>query len=76
MLSFYLPAAVPLNPTLRLLENDSSIVGLQDIYDQHLREMQLNKEDPVILHAEKFRSLLDLHNKGVCICAFSDRDSC
>ncbi|KAG8901590.1 hypothetical protein FRB99_005203 [Tulasnella sp. 403] len=64
VLSFYLPAAVPLNPTLRLLENDSSVVGLQDIYDQHLRELGMNKEDPVILHAEKFRSLLDLHNKG------------
>jgi len=63
-LSFYLPAAVPLNPTLRLLENDSSVVGLQDIYDQHLRELNLNKEDPVVLHAEKFRSLLDLHNNG------------
>ncbi|KAG8921641.1 hypothetical protein FRC01_000141 [Tulasnella sp. 417] len=64
VLSFYLPAAIPLNPQLRLLENDSSVVGLQDIYDQHLRELGLNKEDPVILHAEKFRAILDLQHKG------------
>ncbi|KAG8954779.1 hypothetical protein FRC03_011404 [Tulasnella sp. 419] len=59
ILSFHLPAAVPLNTTLRLLENDSSVVGLQDIYDHHLREMGISKEDPVIMHAEKFKSILD-----------------
>ncbi|KAG8865354.1 hypothetical protein FRB96_000244 [Tulasnella sp. 330] len=64
VLQFYLPAAVPLNPTLRLLENDSSIVGLQDIYDNHLRELGVSKEAPIILHTDKFRTLLDLHNKG------------
>jgi len=59
ILCFHLPAAIPLSPSLRLLENDSSVVGLQDIYDQHLRELNISKEDPVLMHAEKFRAILD-----------------
>jgi len=56
-LSFHLPVAVPLNPSLRLLANDSSYVTLQQIYDEHCEKMRISREDPQMAFAEKFESV-------------------
>lgn len=62
-LSFHLPVAVPLNPALRLLANDSSYVTLQHIYDSHCEMMRMAREDPQLAFAEKFSSV---YNPSVC----------
>ncbi|KZT41150.1 hypothetical protein SISSUDRAFT_1059707 [Sistotremastrum suecicum HHB10207 ss-3] len=59
-ISFHLPAAVPFNPTLRLVENDSSYITLQDIYDQHCEDIGILKEEPIMLFADKCKSVTDL----------------
>lgn len=56
-LCFHLPVAVPLNPTLRLLANDSSYVTMQHIYDEHCDKIQIAREDPQLAFAEKFESV-------------------
>ncbi|KAF8592382.1 hypothetical protein K439DRAFT_1323691 [Ramaria rubella] len=56
-LCFHLPVAVPLNPTLRLLANDSSYVTMQHIYDEHCDTMRIAREDPQLAFAEKFESV-------------------
>lgn len=63
-LNFHLPVAVPLNPTLRLLANDSSYVTMQHIYDEHCDTMRIAREDPQLAFAEKFENV---YSPSVCL---------
>ncbi|GAA96948.1 uncharacterized protein L969DRAFT_90354 [Mixia osmundae IAM 14324] len=58
---FTVPIAVPLAPHVRLLENDASIVSLQDIYENFCHERGIGKDDPIIHYAEKLRRLAQAH---------------
>lgn len=66
-LSFYLPAAIPCSPALRLLESDPSGVFLSDIFEQHCEKTGISKEEPVLAVGEKVRSTLrefkQMHNR-------------
>jgi transformation/transcription domain-associated protein len=64
-LSFHLPAAIPLAPSLRLLELDNSYTSLQDVYDAHCQERHLSKEDPVLAFTNRFKSLFDPKTQAV-----------
>jgi phosphatidylinositol kinase/protein kinase (PI-3 family) len=58
-LCFHLPAAIPLAPGLRLLENDASYVTLQGIYDQHCIDTEISREEPVLAFTEKMKSIME-----------------
>jgi len=59
ILTFHIPIAVPMTPSLRLLENDSSYVTLQDIYDQHCQTVGISREEPIITSSLKIKSFID-----------------
>jgi len=59
-LTFHLPVAVPLTPSLRLLENDSSYVTLQDIYDQHCQSIGISREEPIVMSSLKVKAMMEL----------------
>ncbi|KAF8339104.1 FAT-domain-containing protein [Cantharellus anzutake] len=61
ILTFHIPIAVPMTPSLRLLENDSSYVTLQDIYDQHCQTVGISREEPIITSSLKIKSFIDPH---------------
>ena len=56
-LFFNIPIVVPLSPGVRLVENDSSVTSLQDIFEQHCDRVGLKKEDPILAHTERIRGL-------------------
>jgi len=57
-LAFYLPHAVPMSPSVRLLENDDSFVTLQDIYEQQCISLGVAREEPLIQSSLKIRSVV------------------
>ena len=66
-ISFHLPAAIPFNPTLRLLENDASYITMQDVYDQRCEEIGISREDPILLFGDKGKSVMDPGKQVRCV---------
>ncbi|KAG8711225.1 hypothetical protein FRC08_016173 [Ceratobasidium sp. 394] len=56
-LNFHLPAAISFSHTLRLLENDSSYVTMQDMLDQHCKERGIHRDEPQLHFLDKVRLL-------------------
>lgn len=56
-LNFHLPAAISLSSTLRLLENDSSYVTMQDMLEQHLKDKGMHRDDPQLHFLDKLKVL-------------------
>ena len=56
-LNFHLPLMIPLAPSLRLVQDDSSYISLQGIYEDHCRRNGMNKDEPVLFTMEKLRAL-------------------
>ncbi|KAL8736626.1 MAG: hypothetical protein Q9181_002303 [Wetmoreana brouardii] len=56
-LNFYLPLIIPLAPLLRLVQDDSSYISLQGVYEDHCRRNGANKDEPVLFTMEKLRAL-------------------
>ncbi|GAA6004124.1 hypothetical protein JCM10207_002438 [Rhodosporidiobolus poonsookiae] len=56
-LQFTVPVVVPFSPSVRIVENDASIITLQDILETHTDSLGLRKEDAVLSVAERIRSL-------------------
>jgi transformation/transcription domain-associated protein len=46
-------------PQLRLVENDSSYVSLQDVYDEYSRSRDRTREDSIMFFSEKVKQLAD-----------------
>jgi transformation/transcription domain-associated protein len=57
-LHFHLPAIVSCSSTLRLLQNDSSYVSFNDIYERHCRDTSISREDPILVSGEKAKKVL------------------
>ncbi|KAI4202027.1 MAG: hypothetical protein LQ346_002049 [Caloplaca aetnensis] len=58
-LNFYLPLMVPLAPSLRLVQDDSSYISLQGVYEDHCRRNGINKDEPVLFTMDKLRALTE-----------------
>lgn len=56
---FHLPFVVPLAPQIRMVQDDPSYVTLLDVYEDHCREQGLNKDDAIIMYADKLKALVD-----------------
>ncbi|KAK7720750.1 transcription-associated protein 1 [Botryosphaeria dothidea] len=56
-LQFTLPLMVPLSPGVRMVQDDSSYVSLQGIYEDYCRRNGVNKDEPILFAIEKLRSI-------------------
>lgn len=48
---------MPFSPSVRIVENDASIVSLQEILESHCDSLGLRKEDPILAVTERLRTL-------------------
>ncbi|KAK4687186.1 transformation/transcription domain-associated protein, partial [Tremellales sp. Uapishka_1] len=58
-LQFHLPTAVALAPQLRLVQNDSSYVSMQDIYDDFSSAAGMSREDTILAFYDRVKELHD-----------------
>lgn len=62
-LQFTLPLMVPLAPHIRIVQEDTSYITLQGVFEDHCRRNGLSKDDPVLFIMDKLRALGE-SNKG------------
>ncbi len=58
-LYFHLPLMVPIAPHIRLVQDDTSYVSLQGIYEDRCRKTGMNKDDPILFAMEKLRAMAE-----------------
>ncbi|KAL2136937.1 hypothetical protein VTI74DRAFT_98 [Chaetomium olivicolor] len=58
-LQFTLPLMVPLAPHIRIVQEDTSYITLQGVYEDHCRRHGMSKDEPVLFTMEKLRGLVD-----------------
>ena len=58
-LQFTLPLMVPLAPHIRIVQDDSSYITLQAIYEDHCRRNGVSKDEPILFTMEKMRGLTE-----------------
>ncbi|KAI5461401.1 hypothetical protein BGZ63DRAFT_235141 [Mariannaea sp. PMI_226] len=58
-LQFTLPLMVPLAPHIRIVQEDTSYITLQGVYEDHCRRMGMSKDEPVLFTMEKLRGILE-----------------
>ena len=58
-LYFHLPLLVSLAPHIRLVQDDSSHITLQGIFEDHCRQTGMNKDEPILFTIEKLRSIAE-----------------
>ena len=67
-LNFYLPLMIPVAPALRLVQDDSSYISLQGVYEDHCRRNGINKDEPVLFTMDKLRALSEARtNVSPCL---------
>jgi transformation/transcription domain-associated protein len=67
-LKFHLPVVIPLAPQIRLVEDDSSNISLQGIFELHAKESGFDKDYPIKYYTDRLRSACmneDLSSKSV-----------
>ena len=60
ILYFHLPLMVPVAPHIRLVQDDSSYISLQGIYEDFCRKSGMSKDEPVLFTMEKLRAMADV----------------
>lgn len=58
-LQFNLPLMVPLAPHIRIVQEDTSYMTLQGIYEDHCRRNGMQKDEPVLFTMDKLRALVE-----------------
>lgn len=58
-LQFTLPLMVPLAPHIRMVQEDTSYITLQGIYEDHCRRNGMQKDEPVLFTMDKLRALIE-----------------
>lgn len=58
-LQFTLPLMVPLAPHIRIVQEDTSYITLQGIYEDHCRRNGMQKDEPVLFTMDKLRGLIE-----------------
>ncbi|KAI0472046.1 FAT domain-containing protein [Xylariaceae sp. FL0804] len=58
-LQFTVPLMVPLAPHIRIVQEDTSYITLQGIYEDHCRRNGMLKDEPVLFTMDKLRGLLE-----------------
>lgn len=63
-LQFHLPLMVPITPSVRMVQDDSSYINMQAIYEDYCRKNGINKDEPVLFSIEKLRALQPVSTPG------------
>ncbi|KAH8199804.1 hypothetical protein TruAng_006027 [Truncatella angustata] len=58
-LQFTLPLMVPLAPHIRIVQEDTSYITLQGIYEDHCRRNSMQKDEPVLFTMDKLHGLIE-----------------
>ncbi|KAI0870073.1 FAT domain-containing protein [Hypoxylon argillaceum] len=58
-LQFTVPLMIPLAPHIRIVQEDTSYITLQGIYEDHCRRNGMLKDEPVMFTMEKLRGLIE-----------------
>ncbi|KAI2643463.1 FAT domain-containing protein [Xylaria nigripes] len=58
-LQFTVPLMIPLAPHIRIVQEDTSYITLQGIYEDHCRRNGMQKDEPVMFTMEKLRGLIE-----------------
>ncbi|RWA11133.1 hypothetical protein EKO27_g3975 [Xylaria grammica] len=58
-LQFTVPLMIPLAPHIRILQEDTSYITLQGIYEDHCRRNGMLKDEPVMFTMDKLRGLVE-----------------
>jgi len=58
-LQFTVPLMIPLAPHIRIVQEDTSYITLQGVYEDHCRRSGMLKDEPVMFTMEKLRGLID-----------------
>ncbi|KAL2170135.1 hypothetical protein VTG60DRAFT_5157 [Thermothelomyces hinnuleus] len=58
-LQFTLPLMVPLAPHIRIVQEDTTYITLQGVYEDHCRRHGIQKDEPMLYTMEKLRGLAD-----------------
>ena len=58
-LHFHLPLMVPIAPHIRLVQDDSSYISMQGVYEDHCRQTGMGKDEPVLFTMEKLRAMAE-----------------
>lgn len=58
-LQFHVPTAIALAPQLRLVQNDSSYVSLQDVFDDYCQSKGMSREDSIMASLDRLKQLID-----------------
>lgn len=56
-LQFTLPLMVPLAPHIRIVEEDTSYITLQGVFEDHCRRNNMSKDEPVLFIMDNLRAL-------------------
>lgn len=56
-LQFTLPLMVPLAPHIRIVQEDTSYITLQGVFEDHCRRNNISKDEPVLFIMDKLRAL-------------------
>lgn len=56
-LQFTLPLMVPLAPHIRIVQEDTSYITLQGVFEDHCRRNNMSKDEPVLFIMDKLRAL-------------------
>ncbi|KAM7198003.1 hypothetical protein V8F33_005270 [Rhypophila sp. PSN 637] len=72
-LQFTLPLMMPLAPHIRIVQEDTSYITLQGVYEDHCRRNGASRDEPVMFTMEKLRGLAD--QKGQ-VSLFTTSDFC
>lgn len=59
-LQFTLPLMVPLAPHIRIVQEDTSYITLQGVYEDHCRRTNMSKDEPVLYTMEKMRGISEM----------------
>jgi transformation/transcription domain-associated protein len=74
-LQFTLPLMVPLAPHFRIVQEDTSYITLQGVYEDHCRRNGMSKDEPVLFTMEKLRGLVDTKGPVSLSVGVAHRDS-
>ncbi|KAI1284590.1 FAT domain-containing protein [Xylaria sp. FL0933] len=58
-LQFTVPLMIPLAPHIRIVQEDTSYITLQGVYEDHCRRNGMLKDEPVMFTMEKLRGLIE-----------------
>ncbi|KAK3684811.1 hypothetical protein B0T22DRAFT_491846 [Podospora appendiculata] len=59
-LQFTLPLMVPLAPHIRIVQEDTTYITLQGVYEDHCRRNGIPKDEPVLFTMDKLRGLVEM----------------